>query len=78
MFFKRFRKCFRRLFQVFYLSFFCMLQLLHLNVLKVDRVLHMGCAWKAASGMDNIWGGMGGVRSGVGPLLVRSLVSLTP
>jgi hypothetical protein len=25
--------------------FSCMLQLLHLNVSKVDQVLHMGCAW---------------------------------
>ena len=27
-----------------------MLQVLHLNVSKVDRVLHMGCAWEAAGG----------------------------
>jgi hypothetical protein len=34
---KCFCKCFRHMFQVFYLSFF-MLQVLHLNVLKVDWV----------------------------------------
>ena len=67
MFFRRFCKWFRRLFQVFHLSFF-MLQLLHLDVLKVDRVLHNGCAWKAA-------GGVGDIQSDAGPLLVRSLVS---
>ena len=44
-----------------------MLQLLHLDVSKVDRVLHMGYAWEATSGADD-------VRGGVGPLLVRSLV----
>ena len=60
-FFRRFRKYFIRLFQVFHLSFFCMLQLLYLYISKVDRVLHMGCAWEAAGG--------------VGPLLVRSLAS---
>ena len=43
--------------------FFCMLQLLHLDVLKVNRVLHMKYVWEAADG--------------AGPLLVRSLVSLT-
>ena len=41
-------KCFSRMFQVFHLSFFFKLQMLHLNVLKVDQVLHMGCAWEAA------------------------------
>jgi hypothetical protein len=28
--------------------FFCML---HLDVSKVDQVLHMGCTWEAASGV---------------------------
>ena len=31
--------------------FFCMLQLLHMDVSKVDRVLHMGCAWEAAGAL---------------------------
>jgi hypothetical protein len=26
-----------------FIYLFCMLQLLHLDILKVDRVLHMGC-----------------------------------
>jgi hypothetical protein len=26
--------------------FFRMLQLLHLDILKVDRVLHIGCVWE--------------------------------
>jgi hypothetical protein len=50
--------------------FFCMLQLLHLNVLKVDQVLHMGCAWEAA-------GGAGNVRGNTSQLLRRSLASPT-
>ena len=42
-----FCKCFSRMFQVFQLSFFfCMLQVLHLNISKVDRVLHIECAWE--------------------------------
>ena len=68
MFFRRFCKCFRRLFQVFHVSFF-MLQLLHLDVSKVDRVLHMRCAWQAADGVDDVQCGVGDVRSGAGPLM---------
>ena len=53
-------------------------------LLKVDRVLHMGCAWEAAGGVGDVQGSMGDVRSGTGTLLVarsqaqrvrRSLVS---
>ena len=40
-----------------------MLQLLHLDVSKVDRVLHMGWAWEAAGGADDIWGGVGDIRA---------------
>jgi hypothetical protein len=36
-----------------------MLQMLHLNVLKVDRVLHMKCAWEAASSASDIQGDAG-------------------
>jgi hypothetical protein len=61
-----------------------MLQLLLLDVLKIDQVLHMRCAWEAADDVDDIWSGMGDVRSsacdvrgGAGPLLVRSLGSMT-
>jgi hypothetical protein len=43
-----------------------MFQLLHLDVSKVDQVLHMGFAWEAASGAENV---QGSAR----PLLVRSL-----
>ena len=72
---------FSQVFQTLVLSvsfvFFCMLQLLHLNVLKVDQVLHMRCAWEAAGGADDIRGGMGNVRSDAGPLLVRSPASPT-
>ena len=55
--------------------FFCMLQLLHLDVSKIDRMLYMEYVWEAAGGADNILGGVGDVRNGVGPLLVRSLAS---
>jgi hypothetical protein len=56
---------------------FCTLQLLHLDVSKVDRVLHMGCTWEAADGVDDVWGGVGDIQGGTGPLLVRSLASPT-
>jgi hypothetical protein len=31
--------------------FFCMMQLLHIDVSKVERVLHMGYVWEAAGDM---------------------------
>jgi hypothetical protein len=40
---------------VFHLSFF-MLQLLHLDVSKVDRVLHMGCTWEAVDSVGDVQG----------------------
>jgi hypothetical protein len=52
--------------------FFCMLQLLHLDVSTIDRTLHMVCACKAADGADNIRDGVGGA----GLLLVHSFGSL--
>jgi hypothetical protein len=48
--------------------FFYMLQPLHLNVSKVDHVLHMGCIWEAVDDSHD-------VRGGGGTLLVRSLAS---
>jgi hypothetical protein len=30
-----------------------MLQVLHLDILKLDRVLHMGCAWEAGVGVSS-------------------------
>ena len=70
-------KCFSIVFVNVSSVFFCMLQLLHLDVLKVDRVLHIGCAWEAADGVNDIQGGVGDARSDAGPLLVRSLTSPT-
>ena len=65
---------FSQLFQTFVSSvsfiFFCMIQLLYLDVSKVDRVLYMGCTWKVAGGADD-------VRGSAGPLLLRSLASPT-
>jgi hypothetical protein len=51
--------------------------LLHLDVLKVDRVLHMGCAWEAVGGADDVRGSMGDVRGSTGPLRVHSIVIST-
>ena len=61
--FRCFCKCFRRMLQVFHLSSFCMLQLLHMDVSKVDRLLHIRCAWEAIGD--------------AGPLLGHSLASPT-
>ena len=47
-----------------------MFQILHLNILKVDRVLPIGCAWKRLAARATSGGG-------VGPLLWRSLTSPT-
>jgi hypothetical protein len=53
--------------------FFCMLQLLHLDVLKKDRVFHTRCAWEAAGGADDVQGGMGDILGDASSLLVRCL-----
>jgi hypothetical protein len=56
--------------------FFCMLQLLHLDVSKIEYMLHMGYVWEAAGGASDVRGGEGDVRDDGGPLvgaLVRSL-----
>jgi hypothetical protein len=45
MLFRRFHKWFRHLFSTVSFVFFYMLQLLQYDVLKIDRTLHMGCAW---------------------------------
>ena len=39
--------------------FFSMLQLLHLDVSKVDPVLHIGCAWETADGVGDVRGWRG-------------------
>jgi hypothetical protein len=44
--------------------FFCMLQLLYLDVSKVDLVLQMGCTWEATGGADDIRGSVGDVQGG--------------
>jgi hypothetical protein len=59
------------------LVFFYMLQLLYLDVLKVDWVLHMGYMWEAAGGPDDVQNSVGNVRDDAGPPLVRSLASPT-
>jgi hypothetical protein len=70
-------KCFQTLISSVLSVFFCILQLLHLDILKVDRVLHIRCAREAASDAGNIRGSMGDVRGDAGPLLGRSLVRCT-
>ena len=53
-------KCFQVFLQVFQTlilsisSVFFMLQLLHLDISKVDRVLHMGCVWETAGSAGNV------------------------
>ena len=47
-----------------------------MDVSKVDRVLHMRCMWDVADGAGDVRGVVGDIRSGAGPLMVRSLVSL--
>jgi hypothetical protein len=69
-------KCFQMLSQVFQMlissaSSFCMLQQLHLNVSKVDRVLYIECVWKTA-------GNVGDVRGCTGLQLGRSLAVRGP
>jgi hypothetical protein len=42
--------------------FFCMLQVVHLNILKVDLMLRIGCAWEmegSASGPCTWFDGVG-------------------
>ena len=41
-------------FQVFLQVLQCMLERLHLDVSKLDRVLHMKCAWEAAAGTCDV------------------------
>jgi hypothetical protein len=48
---------------------FCMLQLLHLNVSKVDRVLRMECAWEAGGGASSPH--MGNVQAAWAPTWAR-------
>jgi hypothetical protein len=60
-------------FKCFICLFFCMLQLLHLDVSKVDHVLHIECPWKA----DGAWMTFGaawatsGVRGPIAGALAR-------
>ena len=41
-----------------------MLQLLHLDVSKVDQVLCMGCVWEAAGSVDDVRDSVGDVQGG--------------
>jgi hypothetical protein len=41
-----------------------MSELLHLNVSKVDQVLHIGYVWEVADGAGDVRGSVGDVRSG--------------
>jgi len=76
-------KCFSGVFANVFVSsvsfvFFCILQLLYLDISKIDQVLHIECMWEAACGAndrDDVRGGVGEVRGGTGLLLVRSLAS---
>jgi hypothetical protein len=52
-------------FKYFIVFFFCMLQVLHLNISKVDRVLYMGCVWKMGGGTSGRPSGHLGANSTV-------------
>jgi hypothetical protein len=77
MLFKRFSQVFHTFVSSVSSVFFYMLQLLHLDISKVNRVLHIECPWKAASSTDDVWGGVDDVQGNVGPLPVHSLVGPT-
>jgi hypothetical protein len=49
--FKCFCKCFRRMFQVFHLTFFYVVSVAS-ECFKKDQVLHTECMWKAGGGMS--------------------------
>jgi hypothetical protein len=49
-----FQLFFKRVFTNVSYVFFCTLQLLHLDVSKIDRVWYMGCAWEVAGGADDV------------------------
>jgi hypothetical protein len=58
-----------------------MLQLLHLDVSKVDRFaahgMRVGSGWQRRGDVVDVQSGTGDVRGGVGRLLVRSLANPT-
>jgi hypothetical protein len=62
MFFQTFSQVFQMLVSNVSSVFFCMLQLLHLYVSKVDRVLHIECTWEAGGSADDVRGSVGDVR----------------
>jgi hypothetical protein len=74
-------QAFSQVFQTLVLSvsfvFFCILQLLYMNVSKVNRILHVAYTWEAADGVDDVRGGVDDVGGGAGLLLVHSLASPT-
>jgi hypothetical protein len=61
--------------------FFCMLQLLHLDISKVDwfvaHGMRVGSDWRRRGDMVDIQSSAGNVWGGAGRLLVRSLVNPT-
>jgi hypothetical protein len=48
-----------------FICLLCMLQLLHPDVSKVDRGMHMGCAWEAAGSAGDVRGGARTSKSGM-------------
>jgi len=70
--FQAFLQEFQTLFSSVSFVFFCMFQMLHLEVSIIDRMLHIGCAREAAGGADDVWVYVGGVWG-----LVHSLASPT-
>jgi hypothetical protein len=73
MFFRRFRKCFRRLFQVF-LCLLLYVTNIAFGCFKSRSGITHGMHVGSGGGTDNV---QGDVQGSVGPLLVRSLASPT-
>ena len=72
MFFKFFSGVSDVCFKCFICHFF-MLQVLHLDIAKIDRMLHVRCAWKAGGGTSSPHAGMwrGSPRTGDASVVER-------
>jgi hypothetical protein len=62
MVFRCFCKCFRCMFQVFYLSYLYVATIVS-GCFKSRSGLHMGCEWEAASGAGDVRGDAGSARA---------------
>jgi hypothetical protein len=79
--FQAFSQVFQTLVSSVLFVFFYMLQLLYLNVSKVDRFvahgMRVGSDWRCRGDVVDVQSGTSDVRGGAGRLLVRSLTNPT-